>query len=160
MSRRIALICPYALDVNGGVQEQAMAMSRENKDILINGLTRLSRMYYVLAEAARDARRLTPASGLGLDTPAMQRRMEERLRQDGVHCGPVGHWLIARALLLHCGADAKLVAANDPQAVFASFPKGSDVLKLVSQRRQLLDYVKSRDEARYKTLIERLGIRR
>jgi len=29
MSRRIALICPYALDVNGGVQEQAMAMSRE-----------------------------------------------------------------------------------------------------------------------------------
>jgi small subunit ribosomal protein S15 len=34
------------------------------------------------------------------------------------------------------------------------------LLKLVSQRRQLLDYVKSRDEARYKTLIERLGIRR
>jgi small subunit ribosomal protein S15 len=33
-------------------------------------------------------------------------------------------------------------------------------LKLVSQRRQLLDYVKRRDEARYKTLIERLGIRR
>ena len=34
------------------------------------------------------------------------------------------------------------------------------LLKLVSQRRQLLDYVKKRDEARYKTLIERLGIRR
>jgi small subunit ribosomal protein S15 len=34
------------------------------------------------------------------------------------------------------------------------------LLKLVSQRRQLLDYVKARDEARYKTLIERLGIRR
>ena len=34
------------------------------------------------------------------------------------------------------------------------------LLKLVSQRRQLLDYVKRRDEARYKTLIERLGIRR
>ena len=34
------------------------------------------------------------------------------------------------------------------------------LLKLVSQRRQLLDYVKSRAEARYKTLIERLGIRR
>ncbi len=34
------------------------------------------------------------------------------------------------------------------------------LLKLVSQRRQLLDYVKVRDEARYKTLIERLGIRR
>ena len=34
------------------------------------------------------------------------------------------------------------------------------LLKLVSQRRQLLDYVKGKDEARYKTLIERLGIRR
>jgi len=34
------------------------------------------------------------------------------------------------------------------------------LLKLVSQRRQLLDYVKARDEQRYKTLIERLGIRR
>ena len=34
------------------------------------------------------------------------------------------------------------------------------LLKLVSQRRQLLDYVKKRDEARYRSLIERLGIRR
>jgi small subunit ribosomal protein S15 len=34
------------------------------------------------------------------------------------------------------------------------------LLKLVSQRRSLLDYVKGRDEARYRALIERLGIRR
>ena len=34
------------------------------------------------------------------------------------------------------------------------------LLKLVSQRRSLLDYVKSKDEARYKSLIERLGLRR
>ena len=34
------------------------------------------------------------------------------------------------------------------------------LLKLVSQRRQLLDYVKKRDEPRYRQLIERLGIRR
>ncbi len=34
------------------------------------------------------------------------------------------------------------------------------LLKMVSQRRSLLDYVKGKDEARYKTLIERLGIRR
>jgi small subunit ribosomal protein S15 len=34
------------------------------------------------------------------------------------------------------------------------------LLKLVSLRRQLLDYVKKNDEARYRTLIERLGIRR
>ncbi|WP_319412196.1 30S ribosomal protein S15 [uncultured Cohaesibacter sp.] len=34
------------------------------------------------------------------------------------------------------------------------------LLKLVSQRRKLLDYVKAKDEARYQSLIERLGLRR
>jgi small subunit ribosomal protein S15 len=34
------------------------------------------------------------------------------------------------------------------------------LLKLVSQRRRLLDYLKSRDESRYQTLITRLGLRR
>ncbi len=34
------------------------------------------------------------------------------------------------------------------------------LLKLVSQRRRLLDYLKSRDEMRYQTLITRLGLRR
>ncbi|MEM9332734.1 MAG: 30S ribosomal protein S15 [Pseudomonadota bacterium] len=34
------------------------------------------------------------------------------------------------------------------------------LLKMVSQRRRLLDYVKANDEERYKTLITRLGIRR
>ena len=34
------------------------------------------------------------------------------------------------------------------------------LLKMVSQRRRLLDYVKGRDVERYKSLIERLGLRR
>ena len=34
------------------------------------------------------------------------------------------------------------------------------LLKMVSQRRRLLDYVKGRDEARYHALIKRLGLRR
>ncbi len=34
------------------------------------------------------------------------------------------------------------------------------LLKLVSQRRSLLDYLKKTDEGRYKALIEKLGIRR
>ena len=34
------------------------------------------------------------------------------------------------------------------------------LLKMVSQRRSLLDYVKGKDEARYRALIEKLGIRR
>ncbi|HVL71982.1 MAG TPA: 30S ribosomal protein S15 [Beijerinckiaceae bacterium] len=34
------------------------------------------------------------------------------------------------------------------------------LLKLVSQRRSLLDYLKRKDEGRYRALIEKLGIRR
>jgi small subunit ribosomal protein S15 len=34
------------------------------------------------------------------------------------------------------------------------------LLKLVSQRRRLLDYLKDRDEKRYAALIERLNLRR
>lgn len=34
------------------------------------------------------------------------------------------------------------------------------LLKLVSQRRSLLDYLKRKEESRYRSLIERLGIRR
>ncbi|WP_341988072.1 30S ribosomal protein S15 [Azorhizobium sp. AG788] len=34
------------------------------------------------------------------------------------------------------------------------------LLKLVSQRRSLLDYLKKKDEGRYKTIIGKLGLRR
>ncbi len=34
------------------------------------------------------------------------------------------------------------------------------LLKMVSQRRQLLDYVKRKDEPRYQGIIKKLGIRR
>ena len=34
------------------------------------------------------------------------------------------------------------------------------LLKMVNQRRQLLDYLKANDEGRYQTLIGRLGLRR
>ncbi|MFZ1529968.1 MAG: 30S ribosomal protein S15 [Ferruginibacter sp.] len=34
------------------------------------------------------------------------------------------------------------------------------LLKMVNQRRSLLSYLKAKDQGRYKTLIEKLGIRR
>ena len=34
------------------------------------------------------------------------------------------------------------------------------LLKLVSSRRSLLDYLKKKDDSRYRTVIEKLGIRR
>ena len=34
------------------------------------------------------------------------------------------------------------------------------LLKMVGQRRQLLDYVKAKDAARYQSIVDKLGIRR
>jgi len=34
------------------------------------------------------------------------------------------------------------------------------LIKMVSQRRRLLDYVKANDQSRYESLIQRLGLRR
>jgi small subunit ribosomal protein S15 len=34
------------------------------------------------------------------------------------------------------------------------------LLKMVSQRRRLLDYLKAKDDARYQAIIEKLGLRR
>ena len=34
------------------------------------------------------------------------------------------------------------------------------LIRMVNQRRKLLDYLKAKDEARYASLIERLGLRR
>lgn len=40
------------------------------------------------------------------------------------------------------------------------FASRRGLLMLVGQRRRLLDYVKRKDDARYRALIERLGLRR
>ena len=40
------------------------------------------------------------------------------------------------------------------------FSSRRGLLKLVSQRRKLLDYIKRKDEAKYQELISKLGLRR
>ena len=49
----------------------------------------LLRPQRLLEEAARDAARRAPPSGLGLDSPAVRQRMADRLRADGLSCEPV-----------------------------------------------------------------------
>ena len=53
---------------------------------------------------------------------------------------------------------------QDLQSHFADHKKDHHsrrgLLKLVNQRRSLLDYVKKKDVQRYRNLIERLGLRR
>lgn len=40
------------------------------------------------------------------------------------------------------------------------FASRRGLLMMVGQRRRLLDYLRRKDEARYRTLVERLGLRR
>ena len=53
---------------------------------------------------------------------------------------------------------------NDLQEHFSAHKKDHHsrrgLLKLVGQRRRLLDYLKTKDESRYKTLIGSLGLRK
>jgi small subunit ribosomal protein S15 len=37
---------------------------------------------------------------------------------------------------------------------------GAGLLKMVAQRRKLLDYLRGKEEERYQTVIKKLGIRR
>jgi small subunit ribosomal protein S15 len=46
------------------------------------------------------------------------------------------------------------------QAHKKDFHSRRGLLIMVGQRRRLLDYVRSRDQSRYETLIQRLGLRR
>ncbi len=71
---------------------------------------------------------------------AEQRRTNPQflLAGDGVHANTQGHWLIARELLRHWGAEPALANADQPDALVKSNPRGAEVLKLVQQRERVL----------------------
>ena len=78
-----------------------------------------------------------------IHTP-MARFLEERrktdpkflLAGDGVHANTQGHWLIAREVLRHLGADEAIVSSDTPEALVKSGPRAAEVLKLVQQRQR------------------------
>ena len=60
---------------------------------------------------------------------------------------------------------AEYLQAEKKQEIFAKYGKsntdtGSPDLKLVGQRRRLLDYLKERDIERYRNIVKELGLRR
>jgi small subunit ribosomal protein S15 len=83
-------------------------------------------------------------------------RKQELIKEYATKAGDTGSPEVQVAILTH--RIANLTEHFKTHAKDNHSRRG--LLKLVSQRRQLLDYVKRNDEARYKGLIERLGIRR
>lgn len=68
-----------------------------------------------------------------------ERRMRDPkffLAGDGVHCGDTGHWIIAKQLLLHLGAQ-DLANMDEPKAMLAGCPHGEQMLKLIQQRQRM-----------------------
>lgn len=59
-----------------------------------------------------------------------------RLAKDGVHPGELGHWLMAKPVLLHLGE--KVETAESVQAALADKPQGEAILKLVTQRQNVM----------------------
>jgi len=60
-----------------------------------------------------------------------------RLAPDGIHPEATGHWLMARAILLHWGAQ-DLDGAERPDDMLLLHPRGRAVWTLVSERQALL----------------------
>ncbi|PZX51105.1 lysophospholipase L1-like esterase [Algoriphagus ratkowskyi] len=59
------------------------------------------------------------------------------LAKDGVHPGEMGHWLMAKEILLGLG-EAEVQDFNGIQEAIASFANGEEILALISQRQVLL----------------------
>jgi hypothetical protein len=54
-----------------------------------------------------------------------------------VHTSALGHWLIAREILAHLGAE-DVAGAETPEAMLAAYPHGGQLLKLIGQKQRLL----------------------
>lgn len=76
------------------------------------------------------------------------------LAGDGVHVGDTGHWIMAKAILLHLGA-SDLAGAATPQQMLSAHPQGEALLKLVQEKQRLL-----RDAWLTETRHERPGMSR
>ncbi len=70
---------------------------------------------------------------------AMQRKKDSSftLAKDGVHPGGLGHWIIARELLLYLGENGVMNAA-DIHAALGKIKNGEAILNLVAQRQQIM----------------------
>lgn len=83
-------------------------------------------------------------------------RKSELLREYAQHEGDTGSPEVQVAIL----SERIKNLTEHLQAHNKDFHSRRGLLVMVGQRRRLLDYVKAKDEARYTSLIQRLGLRR
>lgn len=66
-----------------------------------------------------------------------EKNPEFALAGDGVHPGDLGHWIMARQILLHLGA-RDILNVEDPKLFADGTPKGAEVLKLIGERQAMM----------------------
>jgi pimeloyl-ACP methyl ester carboxylesterase len=59
------------------------------------------------------------------------------LAGDGVHCNDTGHWIFAKQILTHLGAN-DVAEMDRPQAMLAEYVNGDALLKLIQQRQRMM----------------------
>lgn len=59
------------------------------------------------------------------------------LAKDGIHPGEIGHWLMAKEILISLG-ESEVKSFGDIHEAMASFDNGEEVLSLISKRQALL----------------------
>ncbi len=83
-------------------------------------------------------------------------RKNEVVREYALHEGDTGSPEVQVAIL----SERIKNLTEHLQTHKKDFHSRRGLLIMVGQRRRLLDYVKTRDQSRYETLIQRLGLRR
>ncbi|MGH7952739.1 MAG: SGNH/GDSL hydrolase family protein, partial [Limisphaerales bacterium] len=58
--------------------------------------------------------------------------------KDGVHPDAIGHWLMARKILVHWGAPAAIGQMNSVEPMLAENPRGDELLKLITEQEHIL----------------------
>lgn len=61
-----------------------------------------------------------------------------RLAGDGIHLNAVGHWLVAREVLVTLGAPAAIATLDNVEAMLAAHPNGPELFRLIEQRQTVL----------------------
>lgn len=58
--------------------------------------------------------------------------------KDGVHPNDVGHWLMAREILVHLGAPKEIGEMDNVDEMLVDYPHGEEMLKLISDQEHIL----------------------
>ncbi len=75
-----------------------------------------------------------------MDAYLMERRKQDPqffLAADGVHANDLGHWIIAKQILLHLGA-RDIANVTDSKTLLAGCPSGEQLFTLIQQRQNLM----------------------